>query len=174
MLSLSGMTMPFQNPYIIFYATGSLSDTSFPVNKAIQEIRSSNVSSKHRRGMVWRGNIVIAKYRSRGLGDDSDPFLSMTDISISDYTLLKNYFLNHEPLRPEVRRRQQLFDLRCPWYTYYLVNPSSLRETVVINFKPDPCPVWKINLKSWGGVEQILGLTLCKCQWRSVSLIVCF
>lgn len=84
------MTKTFANPYIIFYPVISRTGASFPVNKTIREVQGSSFNEDK----AWRGDIVVAKYRSGG----QDPFLSMIDISMADFPLLKNYLLNHEPL----------------------------------------------------------------------------
>ncbi|KLO16379.1 hypothetical protein SCHPADRAFT_887856 [Schizopora paradoxa] len=88
--SLDGMTRTFANPYIIFYPVIPRIGDSFPVNRTIREIQGNNFNEDR----AWRGNIVVAKYRSGGV----DPFLSMINISMADFPLLKNYFLNHEPI----------------------------------------------------------------------------
>lgn len=87
--SLDGMTRTFANPYIIFYPVIPRIGDSFPVNRTIRDIQGGNFNEDR----AWRGNIVVAKYRSGGV----DPFLSMIDISMADFPLLRNYFLNHEP-----------------------------------------------------------------------------
>ncbi len=101
------MTKTFANPYIIFYPVISRTGTSFPVNRTIREIQGNSFNEEK----AWRGNIVVAKYRSGG----TDPFLSMIDISMADFPLLKNYFLNHEPFgqvgRGPTRRVELLLTL---------------------------------------------------------------
>lgn len=85
------MTRPFAEPYILFYPFISRDGAAFPINKAIQEIQRR--SFRRSKGNAWRGNIVVAKFRSGG----ADPFLSMMDISVADFPLLKNHFMNYEP-----------------------------------------------------------------------------
>ncbi|EJD01292.1 uncharacterized protein FOMMEDRAFT_88853 [Fomitiporia mediterranea MF3/22] len=87
--SLDGMTMNFANPYIIFYPTMSRTGAPFPVNRAIREIQGSFFNES----TAWRGNIIVAKYRGGG----NDPFMSLIDISMADFPILKNYFLNRGP-----------------------------------------------------------------------------
>ncbi|KAH8118491.1 hypothetical protein DFH11DRAFT_676999 [Phellopilus nigrolimitatus] len=87
--SLEGMTKSFANPYIIFYPVVSRTGAPFPINKAIREIQGRSFIEEN----AWRGNIVIAKYRGGG----SDPFMSLIDISMADFPILKNYLLNRGP-----------------------------------------------------------------------------
>lgn len=61
----------------------------FPINRAIREIQGSSFNESN----AWRGNVVIAKYRGGG----SDPFMSLIDISMADFPILKNYLLNRGP-----------------------------------------------------------------------------
>ncbi|KAL5530269.1 hypothetical protein ACEPAF_6526 [Sanghuangporus sanghuang] len=87
--SLDGMTKSFANPYIIFYPVVSRTGAPFPVNRAIREIQGNSFNESS----AWRGNIVVAKYRGGG----SDPFICLIDISMADFPILKNYFLNRGP-----------------------------------------------------------------------------
>lgn len=83
------MTRSFANPYIVFYPVLSKTGAPFPINKAIREIKGRVFNESN----AWRGNIVVAKYR----GGSGDPFKNLVDISMADFPLLKNYFLNRGP-----------------------------------------------------------------------------
>lgn len=61
----------------------------FPINKAIREIQGRSFNEEN----AWRGNIVIAKYRGGGV----DPFMSLIDISMADFPIIKNHFLHRGP-----------------------------------------------------------------------------
>lgn len=78
------MNRKFASPYIIFYPAISRDGMSFPVNKNIRDFQGR----AHKEEIAWRGNIVIAKYRD-------NPFSSMTDASMADFPILKNYFMTH-------------------------------------------------------------------------------
>lgn len=78
------MNRKFANPYIIFYPTVSRDGMPFPINKTIRDIQARAFKEEY----AWRGNIVVAKYRD-------NPFSSMTNASMSDFPILKNYFLTH-------------------------------------------------------------------------------
>lgn len=67
----------------------SRTGAQFPFNKAIREIQGSSFTESN----AWRGNVVVAKYRGGG----SDPFKFLMDISMADFPILKNYFLNRGP-----------------------------------------------------------------------------
>ena len=82
--ALDGMNKKFTTPYVIFYPVVSRDGMPFPVNKCIREIQGS----AFKEGAAWRGNIVIAKYRD-------DRFSNMTDASMADFPLLKNYLSTH-------------------------------------------------------------------------------
>ncbi|KDR83494.1 hypothetical protein GALMADRAFT_647529 [Galerina marginata CBS 339.88] len=82
--ALDGMNRKFANPYIIFYPTVSRDGMPFPVNKTIRDIQGRSFKEEY----AWRGNIIVAKYRD-------NPFSSMIDASMSDFPILKNYFLTH-------------------------------------------------------------------------------
>lgn len=82
--SLDGMKTKFTTPYIIFYPVISRDGMAFPINKVIQEIQGRNFREPN----AWRGSIVIAKYRD-------NPFSSLTDISIADYPLIRNWLMTH-------------------------------------------------------------------------------
>jgi hypothetical protein len=76
------MSKKFANPYILFYPTVSRDRMPPPLNKVVQAIQGQTSE----KGRVWRGNIVIAKY-------SEDPLTSMIDTSMSDFPILKNFFL---------------------------------------------------------------------------------
>lgn len=82
--ALDGMNKKFTTPYVIFYPVVSRDGMPFPVNKCIREIQGA----AFKEGAAWRGNIVIAKYRD-------DRFSNMTDASMADFPLLKNYLSTH-------------------------------------------------------------------------------
>ena len=78
------MTKPFATPYIMFYPTVSRDGMPFPVNKFIRETQGRH----YQEAKAWRGNIVVAKYR------DLD-YSAMTNASIADFPLIKNYLTTH-------------------------------------------------------------------------------
>ena len=78
------MIRKFANPYIIFYPTVSRDGMHFPINKALRDIQGRAFKEEY----AWRGNIIVAKYCD-------SPFTSMTDASMADFPILKNYFLTH-------------------------------------------------------------------------------
>ncbi|KAF5393625.1 hypothetical protein D9757_000400 [Collybiopsis confluens] len=84
--ALDGMHRKFACPYIIFYPVVSCDNMPFPVNKAIREIQGRNFNE----GRAWRGNIVVAKWRGGG-----NPFTTMTDASMADFPIIKNYLATH-------------------------------------------------------------------------------
>ena len=84
MEALDGMNRKFANPYIIFYPTISRDGMPFPINKTIKDIQGRAFKEEY----AWRGNIIVAKYRD-------NPFTSMIDAAMSDFPILKNYFLTH-------------------------------------------------------------------------------
>jgi len=88
--TLDGMTRGFANPYIIFYPVLPRDGSSFPLNKSIEEIQGRAARDLAR---TWRGNILVAKYRGGG----ADPFMTLMDISMADFPLLKNYLSGHGP-----------------------------------------------------------------------------
>lgn len=71
------------------FVTVSRTGAPFPINRAIREIQGRSYSDDN----AWRGNIIVAKYRGGG----NDPFMSFVDISMADFPILKNYFLNRGP-----------------------------------------------------------------------------
>ncbi|KDQ26128.1 hypothetical protein PLEOSDRAFT_32406 [Pleurotus ostreatus PC15] len=82
--ALDGMHRKFTHPYIIFYPTVSQDGLPFPINNLLREIQGP----LFREEVAWRGNIIIAKYRD-------EPFSSMTNVSIADFPILKNYLMTH-------------------------------------------------------------------------------
>jgi hypothetical protein len=82
--ALDGMNKKFTTPYVIFYPVISRDGMPFPINKCIREIQGAAFKEE----WAWRGNIVIAKYRD-------DRFSAMTDASMADFPLLKNYLSTH-------------------------------------------------------------------------------
>ncbi|KAG9227849.1 hypothetical protein PTI98_011436 [Pleurotus ostreatus] len=82
--ALDGMHRKFTHPYIIFYPTVSQDGLPFPINNLLCEIQGP----LFREEVAWRGNIIIAKYRD-------EPFSSMTNVSIADFPILKNYLMTH-------------------------------------------------------------------------------
>lgn len=87
--ALEGMTKNFEKPYIIFYPLADRSGKAMPINEAIRNIQGKNYSES----IMWRGDIVIAKFRG-GVGD---PFSSLINISMADFPILKNYLLRKGP-----------------------------------------------------------------------------
>ena len=83
------MTKSFVNPYIVFYPVLSRTGSQFPVNKSIREIQGRYFRADD----AWRGNVIVAKFQGNG----GDPFSALIDISMADFPLLKNYFLNRGP-----------------------------------------------------------------------------
>jgi len=77
------MKQRFTDPYVVFYPTISRDGMPFPVNKCIREIQGKSF----REESAWRGNVVVAKYRD-------SPFSSLVNGSISDFPIVKNFFLN--------------------------------------------------------------------------------
>jgi len=78
------MNKTFASPYVIFYPVVSQDGMPFPINKAIRDIQGRAFREEH----AWRGNIVVAKYRD-------NPFSSLVYASMSDFPILRNYFLTH-------------------------------------------------------------------------------
>lgn len=78
------MNRKFTHPYIMFYPTVSQDGLPFPINNLLREIQGP----LFREEVAWRGNIIIAKYRD-------EPFSSMTNASIADFPILKNYLMTH-------------------------------------------------------------------------------
>ncbi|KAJ3566968.1 hypothetical protein NP233_g6670 [Leucocoprinus birnbaumii] len=81
---LDGMNKKFSNPYVVFYPTVSRDGMPFPVNKCIRELQGT----AYREEMAWRGNIVVGKYTDH-------PFSNLTNASMADYPIIKNYFMTH-------------------------------------------------------------------------------
>lgn len=82
--ALDCMTKTFSTPYIIFYPTVSRDGMAFPINKFIREAQGRF----YKESAAWRGNIVVAKYRDT-------QFSAMTNISMADFPILKNYLSTH-------------------------------------------------------------------------------
>lgn len=83
------MTQRFDKPFILFYPVVSRTGATIPVNKAIKEIRGEGFVEED----AWRGNIIAAKYRGGG----TNPFMSLMDMSMADFPLLKNHLMNRGP-----------------------------------------------------------------------------
>lgn len=78
------MNKKFVHPYVLLYPTISRDGMPFTINKFLREIQGQSF----REAIVWRGNIMIAKYRE-------SPFSSMVNGSIADFPILRNYFMTH-------------------------------------------------------------------------------
>ena len=89
MEALDGMLKKFPAPYIIFYPLLSRDGMPFPVNKCIREIQGQVFDEAR----AWRGNLVVAKYR------DAE-YSAMTDASMADFPIIKNYLSTHLTPRP--------------------------------------------------------------------------
>ena len=87
--ALDCMTKKFATPYIIFYPLLSRDGMPFPVNKCIREIQGQVFDEAR----AWRGNLVVAKYR------DAE-YSAMTDASMADFPIIKNYLSTHLTPRP--------------------------------------------------------------------------
>ncbi|KAH9482453.1 hypothetical protein JR316_0004553 [Psilocybe cubensis] len=83
--ALDGMNRTFALPYIIFYPTVSRDNMPFPINRTIREIQGGSFRAEH----AWRGNIIVARYTG------NMPFSCMVDAAMSDFPLVKNYFITH-------------------------------------------------------------------------------
>lgn len=81
---LDGMNKKFAKPYIIFYPVLSRDGMPFPINKCLKEIQGPNYRENH----AWRGSLVIAKCRDEELS-------ALTDATMADFPLLKNYLSTH-------------------------------------------------------------------------------
>jgi len=82
--ALYGMTRGLTNPYLIFYNPNPRAGV---VNQCIREIQGRGF----REDKAWRGDIVVAKYRSIATGD-------MLHCTAADFPLIKNYFALHYPM----------------------------------------------------------------------------
>lgn len=86
------------------YPTVSRDGMPFPINKSIQDIQRRAFKEEH----AWRGNIVVAKYRE-------NPFSSMVNASMSDFPILKNYFLTHGAPRQVRNQITSLVQYASEW-----------------------------------------------------------
>ncbi|KAI0698870.1 hypothetical protein BC835DRAFT_622822 [Cytidiella melzeri] len=84
--ALDCMTKKFATPYIIFYPTISRDGMPFPVNKFVRDTQGRLYSEPK----AWRGNLVVVKYRDA-------QYSAMTNISMADFPILKNYLSTHRP-----------------------------------------------------------------------------
>lgn len=82
--SLVGMNKKFSSSYIVFFPTVSRNGMPFPINKCIRDLQGA----AFREEMAWRGNIIAGKYTEH-------PFSSLTNASMADYPIIKNYFMTH-------------------------------------------------------------------------------
>ncbi|EKM52082.1 uncharacterized protein PHACADRAFT_262546 [Phanerochaete carnosa HHB-10118-sp] len=82
---LDGMTQKLAKPYIMFYGAISRDGLPFPVNKYCQELQGAAFFQED---CAWKGNLVIAKYSDQ-------EYSSMTNISIADFPLVKNFLQTH-------------------------------------------------------------------------------
>jgi len=82
--SLDGMNKKFSSPYVVFYPTVSRDGMPFPINKCIRDLQGAAFRGE----MAWRGNIIVGKYTGH-------PFSNLTNASMADYPIMKNYFMTH-------------------------------------------------------------------------------
>jgi hypothetical protein len=83
------MNKKFANPYIIYYPVVSRDGMPFPVNRTVRDIQEEvNKGRRLREDQLWRGNLVAAKFAD-------DRFTQMTDASIADFPILKNFLGTH-------------------------------------------------------------------------------
>ncbi|KAI0055684.1 hypothetical protein BV25DRAFT_1873060 [Artomyces pyxidatus] len=82
--ALDGMNKKFTCPYIIFFPVISHDGMPFPINRIIQEMQGSMFVKEY----AWRGDIVVAKY-------SDGHFSQITNASMADYPILKNYLSTH-------------------------------------------------------------------------------
>jgi len=82
--SLDGMNKKFSRPYVVFYPIVSRDRMPFPINKCIRDLQGA----AFREEMAWRGNIIVGKYTGH-------PFSDLTNASMADYPIMKNYFMRH-------------------------------------------------------------------------------
>jgi len=76
----------FAFPYVVFFPILSSSGGPFPTNVNVREIQGRGF----RENQAWRGDIIVAKYSDH-------PFGAVINLAMSDYPLLKNWFLTHGP-----------------------------------------------------------------------------
>src|SRR6266404_2547544 len=88
------MNKKFANPYIVYYPVVSRDGMPFPVNRTVRDIQEElNKGRRVREDQLWRGNLVAAKFAD-------NHFAQMTDASMADFPILKNYLATHvSPLR---------------------------------------------------------------------------
>lgn len=120
------MTRSFANPYIIFYPLQPRVGTSFPVNKAIREIQGRAYTDQ----IAWRGNVVIAKYR----GGAVDPFMSLVDISMADFPILKNFLATRGPTRQVSLTLKYILRSSLTCSRYAAVDHESAEQTIMQRF----------------------------------------
>jgi hypothetical protein len=84
--ALDCMTKKFATPYIIFYPSLSRDGMSFPVNRFVRETQAR----LYKEPEAWRGNLVVVKYKDA-------QYSAMTNISMADFPILKNYLSTHRP-----------------------------------------------------------------------------
>ena len=83
------MNKKFANPYIIYYPVVSRDGMPFPVNRTVRDIQEEvNKGRRGREDHLWRGNLVAAKFAD-------NHFTQMTDASMADFPILKNYLATH-------------------------------------------------------------------------------
>src|SRR6266576_1930438 len=83
------MNKKFANPYIIYYPVVSRDGMPFPVNRTVRDIQEEvNKGRRLREDQLWRGNLVAAKFAD-------DRFTQMTDASMADFPILKNFLGTH-------------------------------------------------------------------------------
>lgn len=58
----------------------------FPINECIREIQIQG--GKFSEATAWRGTIVVAKYRDSA-------FSAMTNMSMADFPIVKNYLMHN-------------------------------------------------------------------------------
>ncbi|KAI0260920.1 hypothetical protein BC834DRAFT_973049 [Gloeopeniophorella convolvens] len=100
--ALDGMNKKFASPYMIYFPVLSRDGMPFPVNRTVRDIqeelnkgRGPGALGRGAEGeqTLWRGNLVAAKFAD-------DRFTQMTDASMADFPIVKNYLGTHpSPLR---------------------------------------------------------------------------
>ncbi|KAJ7442235.1 hypothetical protein B0H11DRAFT_1663868, partial [Mycena galericulata] len=80
--SLEGMTKRFAHPYVVYYPLKSREGLPFSINENIRGIQGSRFQSH----LAWKGDIIVGKCM-----DQSEPFSSMTSVSMADFPILKNF-----------------------------------------------------------------------------------
>ncbi|KAJ7513016.1 hypothetical protein B0H11DRAFT_2213554 [Mycena galericulata] len=81
--SLEGMSKMFTHPYLVYYPLISRDGSPFPINQNIRDIQGPQYESH----CAWKGDIIVGKCEER-----NKPFATMTDASMADFPIVKNFF----------------------------------------------------------------------------------